>query len=74
MKAMTVDLEIICVGNELLIGKTLNTNAFWMGKEATYLGANVKRVTVVQDIVEEIAKVTREAVERNPRFIALPAG
>ncbi len=74
MKAMTVDLEIICVGNELLIGKTLNTNAFWMGKEATYLGANVKRVTVVQDIVEEIAKVTREAVERNPRFIVTSGG
>ncbi len=54
---MTVDMEIICVGNELLIGKTLNTNAHWMGKQATNLGANVKRITVVQDIVDEIAKV-----------------
>ena len=54
---MTVDMEIICVGNELLIGKTLNTNAHWLGKQATNLGVNVKRITVVQDIVDEIAKV-----------------
>jgi len=74
VKAMTVDLEIICVGNELLIGKTLNTNAFWMGKQATTLGANVKRITVVQDIVEEIAKVIREAVKRNPQFIVTSGG
>ena len=50
---MTVDMEIICVGNELLIGKTVNTNAYWMGKQATNLGANVKRITIVQDIVDE---------------------
>ena len=59
---MTVDMEIICIGNELLIGKTVNTNAHWMGKQATNLGVNVKRITVVQDIVEEIAKVICEAL------------
>ena len=57
---MTVDLEIICVGNELLIGKVLNTNAHWLGKQATNLGANVKRITVVQDIVDEMANVVCE--------------
>ena len=52
---MTVDIEVICVGNELLIGKTVDTNAHWLGKQATNLGVNVKRITVVQDIVDEIA-------------------
>lgn len=61
---MTTDLEIISIGNELLIGKVLNTNAYWLGKQATNLGVNVKRVTVVQDIVEEIANVIREVKER----------
>lgn len=71
---MTVDLEIICVGNELLIGKTVNTNAHWMGKQATNLGANVKRITVVQDIVDEIAKVICEAVGRKPQFVVTTGG
>lgn len=71
---MTTDIEIICVGNELLIGKTLNTNAQWLGKEATNLGANVKRITVVQDIVEEIAKTVCEALARKPQFIITTGG
>lgn len=71
---MTVDMEIICVGNELLIGKTLNTNAHWMGKQATNLGVNVKRITVVQDIVKEIADVTCEALSRKPHFIITTGG
>ncbi len=73
-KPMTANIEILCVGNELLIGKTLNTNASWIGKKATNLGANVKRITVVQDIVEEIAKVICEAIERKPQFIVITGG
>ncbi len=71
---MTVDMEIICAGNELLIGKILNTNAHWLGKQATNLGANVKRITVVQDIVDEISNVIREAIERKPQFIITTGG
>ena len=74
MNSKTVDLEIICAGNELLIGKVLNTNACWLGKQATNLGVNVKRVTVVQDIVDEIAKVICEAIERKPQFIITTGG
>jgi molybdenum cofactor synthesis domain-containing protein len=74
MNAETVDLEIICAGNELLIGKVLNTNACWLGKQATNLGVNVKRITVVQDIVDEIAKVICEATERKPQFIITTGG
>ena len=71
---MTADLEIICVGNELLIGKILNTNAHWLSKQATQLAVNVKRVTVIQDIVEEIAKTICEALERKPQFIITTGG
>jgi len=71
---MTVDMEIICVGNELLIGKTVNTNAYWMGKQATNLGVNVKRVTILQDVVDEIADVICEAIDRKPRVIVTTGG
>jgi nicotinamide-nucleotide amidase len=71
---MAVEVEIICIGNELLIGKILNTNAHSLGHQATMLGANVKRVTVIQDIVEEIASTINEAIARKPRFIITTGG
>jgi nicotinamide-nucleotide amidase len=69
-----VNVEIVCVGNELLIGKVMNTNASWLGKRATSLGATVKRITVCADDVEEMAHVFREAIARKPRFIIVTGG
>ncbi|MEM1565593.1 MAG: nicotinamide mononucleotide deamidase-related protein [Candidatus Bathyarchaeia archaeon] len=71
---MGVQIEIICVGNELLIGKTLNTNAQWLARRATSLGLSVRRITVVGDDVKEIAKALREALKRKPRFIITTGG
>jgi molybdenum cofactor synthesis domain-containing protein len=67
-------MEIVCVGNELLIGKVLNTNASWMAKRATSSGVMVKRITVVGDYIEEIATATFEALQRKPRFIIATGG
>lgn len=71
---MSTQVEIICVGNELLIGKTLNTNAHWLAKRITSLGLSVRRITVVGDDVNEIASAIREALERRPRFIITTGG
>jgi nicotinamide-nucleotide amidase len=71
---MTSDMEIICVGNELLIGKTLNTNAQWIAKQATAVGIAVKRVTVVADDVNEIATAIRESLKRKPHFVVTTGG
>jgi len=71
---MAGEMEIICVGNELLIGKTLNTNAQWLSKYSTILGIAVKRITVVADEVDEIANVIREALQRKPQFIITTGG
>jgi len=67
-------MEIICIGNELLIGKISNTNAQWMSRRATFLGLTVARITVVRDEVEEISTVIREALQRKPRFIVTTGG
>ena len=53
---------------------TVNTNAYWIGKQATNLGVNVKRITVMEDIVDEIAKVICEAIGRKPQFIVTSGG
>jgi molybdenum cofactor synthesis domain-containing protein len=71
---MSVEIEIICVGNELLIGKILNTNAYWLAKQATQLGANVRRITVIQDLIEEIGKCIVETIDRKPKFIITTGG
>jgi len=69
-----LNVEILCVGNELLIGKTLNTNAHWLAKRVTPLGLNVKRVTVVGDNLEDISAAVKEAIQRKPIFVLVTGG
>jgi nicotinamide-nucleotide amidase len=71
---MNQQMEIICIGNELLIGKTLNTNASWLAKRATTFGIIVKRITVVSDYVGEIASAVHEALKRKTKFIIVTGG
>ena len=51
-ECMIVDMEILCIGNELLIGKISNTNAQWLARSATLLGITVRRITIVSDEVK----------------------
>lgn len=67
-------VELICIGNELLIGKILNTNAYWLAKRITSLGLSVRRITVVGDDLDEIASAVREAIQRKPSFIITTGG
>ena len=69
-----VEVEITSVGNELLIGKVLNTNAQFLSKHATALGSKITRTTVVADDVNEISNALREALQRKPQFIITTGG
>lgn len=71
---MDQSVEIICIGNELLIGKTLNTNAQWLTKRVVTLGLNTRRVTVVGDDIDEISSAIKEAIHRNPCFLLTTGG
>ena len=71
---MSPTMEILSIGNELLIGKIPNTNATWLCKQATALGINVKRVTVLPDNVDETAEAIRETLKRKPQFILTTGG
>jgi molybdenum cofactor synthesis domain-containing protein len=71
---MTVEMELVCVGNELLIGKVVNTNASWMGKRATSLGVAVKRITVVADVIDEMSAAFQEVLARKPNFVVVTGG
>jgi len=67
-------MEMICIGNELLIGKTLNTNANWLAERATALGITVRSITTVRDEIDEIKRAVNHALERKPRFLITTGG
>ena len=71
---MVRSLEIICVGTELLIGKTLNTNANWLAKRITSLGGKVVKISVIRDDIDEIASTMRKAMQRKNDFIITVGG
>jgi nicotinamide-nucleotide amidase len=71
---MAISIELICVGTELLIGKTLNTNANWLAKRITSLGGNVVRMTVIRDDIDEITSSLKDAMERKNDFIITIGG
>ncbi len=66
--------EIISVGNELLIGKTLNTNAHWLAKMITELGGSLKRCTVIRDDVDDISLAVKESMKRGVNWLILSGG
>jgi len=67
-------VELLCIGNELLIGKTLNTNSQWLSEKITKLGGDVTRVTVVGDDVKTIASALRETLRRRPDVVVTSGG
>ena len=56
--------EIISIGDELLIGQTVNTNASWMGQELSKIGVDVYQATVISDDKEHIISALKEAKNR----------
>jgi molybdenum cofactor synthesis domain-containing protein len=53
-------VALVTVGDELLSGDTVNTNAAWLGRQLTERGVDVERVTVVPDREADIARVVNE--------------
>jgi nicotinamide-nucleotide amidase len=52
---------IITIGDELLIGQTVDTNSAWMGAELSLSGFDVARITSVHDRREDIIYALNEA-------------
>lgn len=67
-------VEILSIGNELLIGKIANTNAQYLARRITELGGKVTRIIVAGDDIDEIASVIRESLQRSPSFIITTGG
>lgn len=61
---MILKAEIINIGDELLIGQVINTNAAWMADQLSLAGIAVGRITAIPDCREDISAALDEAFSR----------
>ena len=64
-----MDVELVSIGNELLLGYTIDTNSAYFAREAAAQGIRVVRRVTVGDGPEEIADAVRAALERTGAVI-----
>lgn len=57
---------IVSIGDELLIGQTLNSNATWMGRELNDIGVNVVEVLTISDTEIAIEDALKYAGSKVP--------
>jgi len=56
--------EIISIGDELLLGQTINTNASWMGEQLHLAGFTLRQVSTISDERVHILSALSEAESR----------
>jgi nicotinamide-nucleotide amidase len=56
--------EIITIGDEILIGQTLDSNSAWLGENLGLIGVRISRIVTISDDEEEIISALNEAFSR----------
>lgn len=57
-------VEIITIGDEILIGQIVDTNSAWMGQKLNAIGAKVERITTIPDELQIIKSALSDAEVR----------
>ena len=65
--------DIITIGDEILIGQTLDTNSAWIGNELESNGIHVNQITTVSDSSEHIISCLSESL-KNVDFVFITGG
>jgi nicotinamide-nucleotide amidase len=60
-----MDLELVTIGTELLLGFTVDTNSAFLGQALADIGVRITRRTSVPDEPLAVASAVREALERS---------
>jgi nicotinamide-nucleotide amidase len=61
--------HIITIGDEILIGQTVDTNSAWIGKQLSSLGFNVNGISSVHDLREDILEALKSAEDKSDVII-----
>ncbi|KAK3677993.1 hypothetical protein LTR78_002088 [Recurvomyces mirabilis] len=72
-KRMINTAGCIIIGDEVLGGKTVDTNSAWFAKYCFSLGINLKRIEVISDDEDEIIEATRR-MSKNYDFVITSGG
>ncbi|MBL0937966.1 MAG: competence/damage-inducible protein A [Gemmatimonadaceae bacterium] len=64
-----MDIEIVTIGDELLLGFTIDTNAAHLAREFAALGVRIVRRSTCGDDAESIASAVRDALDRTGAVI-----
>ena len=67
-----MEISILTIGNELLNGSTLNTNASWIGRSLTKLGCQIEKQITVKDNKVDVENALDTLLINNPNYIILP--
>ena len=67
-------IEFLIIGNEILIGKTQDTNSNWLAKRITKLGHQITRITTIGDDLSVISSALKEILKRKPDIIITSGG
>lgn len=65
--------DIITIGDEILIGQTLDTNSAWIGNELESNGIHVNQITTVSDSSEHIISCLSKSL-KNVDFVFITGG
>ena len=60
-----MNCEVISIGDELLIGQTINTNASWLGIQLNSIGFDVNYGVVIRDNKSEILNALKVSSKRS---------
>jgi len=70
---MSKHIDIISIGDELLIGQVINSNASWMGQKLSEQGMIINRMVAVADTREAILNALENSA-RNARLVLVTGG
>ena len=67
------NVEILCIGTELLLGNIVNSNSRWLAEELSSLGLPHYRQIVIGDNIDRVKKTILECSKRS-RFLITTGG
>ena len=70
---MKKSIDIISIGDELLIGQVINSNASWMGQKLSAQGMKINRMVAVADTHDAIIHALENSA-RNARVVLITGG
>ena len=71
---VVVTVEILAIGNEILLGLIEDTNSSYLCRAVRGMGGRVSHIATVRDDMDAIAAAIRASIERGAKFVLTSGG